>query len=191
MTKKNKTLIIVISIVAVIGIIIAMITGTYNGMVTAQENVLEKQSAISTQLQRRSDLIPNLVSTVKGYAAHEEELYTEIANARSKLAGATTTDEMAAADTELSSAISRLLVVVEQYPELKANENFIALQDELAGTENRITVARNDYNEVAKTYNSKIKKFPGNIFASIFGFEDVAYFEADAGAEEVPEVSFE
>ncbi len=178
-------------IAAVIVIAVIGIVGTYNSLVSLQAGVEEKESAISTQLQRRSDLIPNLVSTVKGYAAHEEEVYTAIADARSKLAGAGTVEEMAQANGELSSALSRLLVVVENYPELKANENFTALQDELAGTENRITVARNDYNTAAKEYNVKIRRFPNNLFAGMLGFEKVDYFEADSNAQSVPEVSFE
>lgn len=191
MAKKSKGLLIGGIIVAVVIVIIIALVGTYNSLVTTSAQVDEKQAAISTQLQRRSDLIPNLVNTVKGYAKHEEDVYTAIADARSKLSGAGTVSEMSQANEELSSALSRLLVVVENYPQLKANENFTALQDELAGTENRITVARNDYNTAAKNYNVKIRRFPTNIFAGIFGFEKVDYFEAESGAEKVPEVSFE
>lgn len=187
---KKRTLVVLGAVILVVVVLIASIAGTYNSLVGLETTVDEKQATISTQLQRRSDLIPNLVNTVKGYAAHESEVYTAIADARSKLAGAKTVEEMGAADSALSSAISRLLVVVENYPQLKANENFIALQDQLEGTENRIAVARNDYNEAAKKYNTKIRKFPANIFAGIFGFEKVDYFEAEKGAEEAPEVSF-
>lgn len=188
---KNKKLLVVLGVIAlVVVILVASIAGTYNSLVGLETAVEEKQAAISTQLQRRSDLIPNLVNTVKGYAAHEEEVYTAIADARSKLAGATTVEDMSEASGELSSALSRLLVVVENYPQLKANENFIALQDQLEGTENRIAVARNDYNEAAKKYNEKIRKFPANIFAGMFGFEKVDYFEAEAGAQKAPEVNF-
>lgn len=190
-TKHTGLFVTLGVIAAVIVIAVIGIIGTYNSLVSLQAGVEEKESAISTQLQRRSDLIPNLVSTVKGYAAHEEEVYTAIADARSKLAGAGTVEEMAQANGELSSALSRLLVVVENYPELKANENFTALQDELAGTENRITVARNDYNTAAKEYNVKIRRFPNNLFAGMLGFEKVDYFEADSDATDVPEVSFE
>ena len=186
--KSTKVIVIVVAIVFVLGF---LVIGSYNSLVSAQEVVNEKQATINTQLQRRNDLIPNLVNTVKGYATHEEEIFTNIANARAKLAGANgDVEKMADADAELSSALSRLMVVVENYPDLKANQNFIALQDELAGTENRITQARNDYNDSAKKYNLKIKKFPSNIFAGIFGFEEVEYFEAEEGAQKVPEVNF-
>lgn len=189
---KNKKLLIILGVVALVVILLVSgIVGTYNSLVGLEATVDEKQAAISTQLQRRNDLIPNLVNTVKGYAAHEQEVYTAIADARSKLAGASSIEDLSEANGELSSALSRLLVVVENYPELKANENFIALQDQLEGTENRIAVARNDYNGAAKKYNTKIRKFPANIFAGIFGFEKVDYFEAEAGAENAPEVSFE
>lgn len=189
-TKKGK-LFITLGIIAVaIILIIALFAGNYNSMVSYQSTVQEKQSAVQTQLQRRSDLIPNLVNVARGYAKHEESVYTSIADARSKLAGAKTVNELDEANTELSSAVSRLLAVVENYPELKSNQNFINLQDELAGTENRIAQARKDYNNAAKEYNVKIKRFPANVFAGIFGFESVDYFEADAGAERVPEVKF-
>lgn len=191
MKKRTKLLVILGVIALVVIILVSSISGTYNSLVTLETNLESKQAAISTQLQRRSDLIPNLVSTVKGYAAHEEEVYTAIADARSKLAGADTVEEMSEADASLSGALSRLLVVVENYPELKANENFIALQDQLEGTENRIAVARNDYNNAANEYNAKIRRFPTNIFAGMFGFEKADYFEAEEGAEKVPEVSFE
>lgn len=189
---KNKKVLVVLGVVAlVIVLLVSSVVGTYNSLVKLEADLESKQATISTQLQRRSDLIPNLVNTVKGYAAHEEEVYTAIADARSKLAGADSVEDLSEANGELSAAISRLLVVVENYPELKANENFIALQDQLEGTENRIATARNDYNEAAKTYNTKIRKFPSNIFAGMFGFEKADYFEADAGAEVAPEVSFE
>ena len=140
--KNKKVLIIVVAVIAVIAIIGGMIAGSYNGLVSKQEDVKKQDSAIQTQLQRRADLIPNLVSTVKGYAAHEEEVYTALADARAKLSGASNPAEYTEANNAFDSALSRLLVVVENYPDLKANENFINLQDELAGTENRIAVAR-------------------------------------------------
>lgn len=191
MKKKTKLLIILGVIALVVIILVSSISSTYNSLVSLETEVETKQAQISTQLQRRSDLIPNLVNTVKGYAAHENEVYTAIADARSKLAGADTVEELSEADSQLSSALSRLLVVVENYPQLKASENFIALQDQLEGTENRIATARNDYNAAAKEYNAKIRKFPSNIFAGLFGFEKVDYFEAEEGAEKNPEVSFE
>lgn len=189
--KSKKGLIILIAVLAVVFLIAGFTVGNYNSFVSAEAEVEEKQAVISTQLQRRSDLIPNLVNTVKGYAAHEEKVYSDIAEARSKLAGAGTVEEMSSANNELSSALNRLMVVVENYPTLKANENFVALQDELAGTENRIATARNDYNKIAKEYNTKIKRFPGNLFAGMFGFEAVEYFEAEPDTAVAPEVSFE
>lgn len=191
MKKRTKLFVILGVIALVVIILVSSVTSTYNSLVSLETEVETKQAQISTQLQRRSDLIPNLVNTVKGYAAHENEVYTAIADARSKLAGADTVEELSEADSQLSSALSRLLVVVENYPQLKASENFIALQDQLEGTENRIATARNDYNSAAKEYNSKIRKFPSNIFAGMFGFEKVDYFEAEEGAEKNPEVSFE
>jgi LemA protein len=187
MKTKNKSLIIVI---AVILILVFWTAGKYNGMVKTSEDVKTNQSNIETNLQRRADLIPNLVSTVKGYAAHESEVIDSIADARSKMAGAKTTEEALKADGELTQALSKLLVVVEQYPDLKANENFKMLQTELEGTENRIAIARRDYNESAKKYNTQIKRFPTNIFAKMFGFEQVPYFEAAPGSEKAPEVKF-
>ena len=191
MKKRTKLLVILGVIALVVVILVSSVSSTYNSLVSLEANVETKQAQISTQLQRRSDLIPNLVNTVKGYAAHENEVYTAISDARSKLAGADTVEELSEADSQLSSALSRLLVVVENYPQLKASENFIALQDQLEGTENRIATARNDYNSAAKEYNTKIRKFPSNIFAGVFGFEKVDYFEAQEGAEQNPEVSFE
>jgi len=186
----KKGTIIIIAVIAVIAIIGFSLMGSYNSLVTLKSNVDEQYSNIQTQLQRRSDLIPNLVNTVKGYTQHESEVLENIADARSKLAGATTPEEAAQADSELSSALSRLLVVVENYPQLKADTQFTALTDELAGTENRIAVARKDYNAVAKEYNVKIKKFPTVILANMFGFDESAYFEASADAQNAPEVSF-
>lgn len=182
------------SVKALIGIGIAIllligsIVGSYNGLVTKSEAVETALSQIDNQLQRRNDLIPNLVETVKRYAAHEEEIFTNLAEARAKLAGAGTIGQQAEADAAINSALSRLLAIAENYPELKANENFIQLQDELAGTENRIATARRDYNEVSRTYNTSIRRFPTNIFANIFGFERVDYFEASDEARNTPDV---
>lgn len=189
---KNKMgLIIAIVIIAVVGILAGFMVGTYNGLVQSQATVDKASTNIDTVLQRRADLIPNLVSTVKGYAAHEDEVYTALADARAALSGAKTVGEMETANSQLDSAISRLLVVVENYPELKADTQFINLQDELAGTENRIAVARQDYNEAVANYNVKIKKFPTNIFASMFGFDSAEYFKASDEATTVPTVSFD
>ncbi|MBV1820027.1 LemA family protein [Bacteroidales bacterium MSK.15.36] len=147
-------------------------------------------SNIDSDLKRRSDLIPNLVETTKGYAAHEKEVFTDIANARAKLGGANTIQDKANADSELSSALSRLLVVVERYPELKSNENFRALMVQLEGTENRINVSRKDYNDAVTVYNATIKRFPASIIASTFRFGSKEYYKADEASKEVPKVDF-
>ncbi|MBU5228083.1 LemA family protein [Clostridium senegalense] len=187
---KKKSMSIVIAILVIIAIIIFPLVSSYNNFVSLEEQVNTVASDLDAQLQRRADLIPNLVSTVKGYTTHEEEVLTSIADARSKLAGAGTMEEKAAADSELSNSLSRLLVVVENYPELKANENFKDLTVALEGTENRIAIKREDYNNVVSQYNKKIKRFPGNIVASMFGFEEKQYFKAAEGATEVPKVEF-
>lgn len=195
MEEKKKKL----SGVAIFGIILAtllVIFGawgirSYNGLIGLKESVDNQSSNIETQLQRRADLIPNLVNTVKGYTSHESEILTAISDARAKLAGAGSMSEKATADSELSNAVSRLLVVVENYPNLKADSQFSALTDELAGTENRITVARKDYNDSVKEYNQKIKMFPGSIIAGMFGFASADYFEASEGSKEVPLVNFD
>lgn len=181
----------IIVIAAIVVIIAGVFIGSYNGLIDAEESVGEAYANIDGQLQRRNDLIPNLVNTVKGYAAHETEVFDAVSDARARLAGASTPEETIAADGELSSAIGRLLAISEAYPELKANETFLSLQDELAGTENRISVARKDYNSAAKAYNVKIRRFPTNILAGMFGFEKKDLFEAAAGAENVPSVDFE
>lgn len=189
---KNKKLWIILDVVALVVIIlISSVVGSYNGLVEKQTAVDSQFAQVQNVLQRRSDLIPNLVNTVKGYAAHEEEVYTAIADARAALSGAKTVEEAGEANAALDSALSRLLVVVENYPQLKANQNFIALQDELAGSENRIAQERKTYNEVVQDYNSSIRKFPKNIIAGMFGFEKADFFEADADAQDVPEVSFD
>lgn len=158
---KNKKSLTVGIIVAVIVIaLIGSIAGSYNNLVKLRENVTSAQSVVETQLQRRADLIPNLVNTVKGYASHEEDVFTAVADARTALSGAKTVDELNSAQSQLDSAVSRLLAIAESYPDLKANENFINLQDELAGTENRISVARQDYNNAAKEYNTKFNRSP-------------------------------
>lgn len=194
MAKKEKSkmkLWITIGVIAVIILALAgWIIGGYNTLVTQDNNVGEKWGNVESQYQRRVDLIPNLVSTVKGYAAHEEKLFTEITELRSRWQGATTVDEKMNAANGLEGAIGRLMVVVENYPDLKASENFLSLQDELAGTENRVAVARQDYNAAVKKYNDAVRKVPTNIIASIFGFERKESFEAAEGAEKAPEVAF-
>lgn len=185
--KKLKGWVIGLVIIAVLAL---LCVGTYNSLVSYDEKTKESYSQIQNQLQRRLDLIPNLVNTVKGYASHEKEIMESLANARANLAGAKTINEQAAANQELSNALSRLLVVVENYPTLKADENFKQLMDELAGTENRIAVARKDYNGVVKEYNVKVKRFPTVIFARLFGFNEKPYFEASPEAQKAPEVKF-
>ena len=188
----KKGIAILIAVLAVIGIIIGIISGSYNGLVNQQEEVENKQSVISVQLQRRADLIPNFVNTVKGYSDYEQKTYTAVTEARNAVAGAKTAGEQTKAAEQLDSAISVWVnAVTEAYPELKANDNYKALQDELAGSENRIAVARQDYNNAAKAYNSSVRRFPKNIIAGMFGFEKVEYFEAQAGSESVPQVSFD
>lgn len=177
---------LLVLVIAVVGWGVA----TYNGLVNEEQKVQTQASNIETQLQRRSDLIPNLVNTVKGYASHEEEIFTALADARAKLSGATSLEEMDQANSELTSALNRLMVIVENYPDLKANENFIGLQDELAGTENRIAQARRDYNDAVQAYNVKIRRFPSNLIAGMFGFEKAELFESSEGASSVPDVSF-
>ena len=183
---KKKGVIIGV-IIAVIVIIAVSIIGSYNGLISLEESTNTAYSDIQVQLQRRMDLVPNLVNTVKGYAAHETEVFT----ARAKLAGAGTVEEASEANEELSSALSRLIAISESYPELKSNENFLSLQDELAGTENRIGVARKDYNDAVQKYNVKIRSFPTNIFANMLGFEKKQQFEADSAAQSAPSVSFD
>jgi LemA protein len=191
MTNKQKKLIIIAAIVVfVILIPYSYLKGTYNSLVTMDEAVKAAWAQVENQLQRRYDLIPNLVETVKGYAAHEKEVFLRVTEARAKVGGATTISDKIAANNGLSAALSRLLLVVERYPDLKANTNFIRLQDELAGTENRIAVERRRYNETVKAYNIKIRRFPTNLLAGMFGFEKAAFFEVPKERQEAPKVKF-
>ncbi|HAX72409.1 MAG TPA: LemA family protein [Firmicutes bacterium] len=186
----NKTTTIIVSIVAVLVIIVGIGVSMYNGIISAEENVDAQFAKVETQLQRRFDLIPNLVSATQGYMEHEKEVFTSIADSRSKLAGATTVNEKVEASNELEGALSRLLAITENYPELKADAQFTALTDELAGTENRIAVERNRYNDEVKVFNAKIRRFPSSLIASMMGVEKRDYFEATAGAEQAPSVDF-
>lgn len=191
MGQTQKTLlIIVIVLVLIILIPFFYLKGTYNSLVTMDESVKGAWAQVENQLQRRYDLIPNLVETVKGYATHEREVFVQVTEARSKVGGATSIPDKIGANNQLSAALSRLLVVVERYPELKANTNFIRLQDELAGTENRIAVERRRYNEMVRTYNIKIRRFPTNLIAGMFGFEKAAFFEVPQEHQEAPKVKF-
>jgi len=187
-----KTGIIVLIIVVLLAL---WVGGSFishrNEMVRKREAVNAAWSQVDVVLQRRSDLIPNLVETVKGFAAHEEKVFGDIAAARAAMAGAKTPEEKIAANGQLDSALSRLLVVVENYPQLKSNENFLRLQDELAGTENRIAIERRRYNQTVQDYNTYISLFPNNIVASMSGFtRNDAYFKTDEGARQAPKVNF-
>lgn len=186
--KKSTIILIIVLVVIAMPILTAI--SSYNGLVSGRESVNSASSQIDNQLQRRNDLIPNLVNTVKGYASHEKEIFENIANARASLMGATSMKDKSAADAQLTAGLGRLLAIAENYPTLKADGSFIRLQDELVGTENRIAVARKDYNDSARLYNTKIAKFPTVIFANMFGFQKFEYFEAAEGAKEVPPVNF-
>lgn len=188
MKKSNIGIICIVAVIVIIGIM--MISG-YNGMISKQETVESSLSDLDVMLQRRADLIPNLVSTVKGYTSHETEIINKVTEARTKLVNASSVEEKSTANNELTNSLNALMVVVENYPDLKSSENFTQLSDELAGTENRIAVARKDYNNAVNTFNTAIKKFPNNILAGIFGFEKATYFKADETSQEVPSVSFE
>ena len=194
--KKNLGWIIPVGILVVI---VLWAIGGYNGMVKMDEQVQNSWANVETQYQRRADMIPNLVSTVKGYAKHEQQTLEDVVKARSEAtqvkvdAENLTPEKLAAfqkAQSGVSSALGRLLAVAENYPDLKANQNFLELQSQLEGTENRITVARKDFNDTAKSYNQAIRQFPKNILAGMFGFEKKSYFEAEAGSEKAPKVEF-
>lgn len=187
---RHKGLIITAIIAVVVIIVGSILIGTYNGLVSSHAEVENALANIDTQLQRRADLIPNLLETVKGYMAHEQEVMTAVSDARARLAGASTAEELQQADSAMTSALSRLLMVAENYPDLKADTQFTALSDELAGTENRIAVARRDYNQAVTAYNKSIRMFPKNLMASMFGFAEEPLFEADEGAKTAPKVEF-
>lgn len=198
-TKPSKTLIIVGVIVVILIAIIGAGVSAYNGMVSGEEQVRQTWSQVENQYQRRADLVPNLVNTVKGYAQHEQSTLTGVIEARAKATSATVNfDNMdsesfanyQAAQGELTQALGRLMVTVERYPDLKANENFRDLQSQLEGTENRISTERRRYNQAVEQYNLSIRKFPKNIFAGIFGFQQKEYFKANDGAETAPVVEF-
>lgn len=183
----KKVLLFIVAIVVIIG---GMLFSTYNSLAVMDESVNSHWAQIDNQLQRRNDLIPNLVNTVKGYASHEQAAIKAVTEARAKMAGAKTIPEKNAANSELTSALSRLMVVVENYPNLKADANFRALQDELTGTENRIAVARRDYNQQVQMFNSKIRTLPTSLFAGMLGYHSHEYFKVEESAKAVPKVQF-
>ena len=194
--KKGLSLIVVLGVLAIIAL---WVVNVYNSLVELEENVENAWSQVENQYQRRADLVPNLVNTVKGYAKHEQETFTQTMEARAKATQITidpsnvTPQQLAdfqAAQGELSQALGRLLAVSERYPELKADKSFLNLQSQLEGTENRCTVARQQFNDTAKQYNVRVRRFPGNIIASMFGFEKKPYFEADEEAKKAPKVEF-
>lgn len=193
---KKKTIIIIVGVVAVLAL---WLVGAYNGMVSGREDARTAWSNVETQYQRRSDLIPNLVSTVKGYAGYEAQTLENVVEARAKATQVTVdiedlSEESIAkfqkAQGDVGSALGRLMAITEAYPDLKANTNFVALQDELAGTENRIANARRAYNEAANAYNKSIQKFPNNLCAGMFKFKTMGLFTAEEGAEKAPKVDF-
>lgn len=188
----KNLLIFLIVIILGSGVLTALFVGAnYNSLVSLSEQVDQQYGVLESKLQRRYDLIPNLVNTVKGFLSHEEKVFSDIANARAALTKAGNVQEKIAADNQLESALSRLLVVVENYPELKSDKQMIALMDELAGTENRISIERDNYNKVVMEYNKKVKTFPSNMIASAFNFTEKTYFKADDNASTAPKVEFE
>ena len=192
MKNSTKALLAVIGVILLIIIVlVSSVISSYNKMVTARENVDTLMADLDVVLQRRADLIPNLVNTVKGAAAHETEIIDSVTSARANLLGASGVSEKAEANAELSKAINALMVIVENYPTISTSANYTQLSDELAGTENRIATARRDYNNAVKEYNSLIIKFPNNMLAGMFGMEKAEYFEASEGSTEVPTVDFD
>lgn len=187
MSKKTISILAVVVIVVVV--LGGMVIGTYNGLAQGREAVYTARSDIDTTLQRRADLIPQLVATVKNLSEHEQEVVDSVTKARAAMMGANTTEEKLEANAELSSALNRLIAVAEAYPEITSTPAYTTLMDELAGTENRIAVARKDYNNAVKTYNDKVITFPGSLFAKMFGFEREVYYEADSGSNSAPNVS--
>ena len=201
MKKIPKWLVVLIIFAVCVIALFSCYKNTYNSLVYMEENVSGQWAEVQNQYQRRMDLIPNLVSTVKGYASHESEVFKQVSDARSKAGGQINISDEVLSNPEaferyqqvqdqLGSSLQRLLMVTENYPELKADQNFLALQDQLEGTENRITVARGRYNDAAKQYNSKIRSFPTNIIANMSGFEKKIYFSASAEAQSAPKVEF-
>ena len=191
MTKGKRNLLIAVGVIVVVLLMFySGIKGTYNTFVTLDEGVKAAWAQVENQLQRRYDLIPNLVETVKGFAQQEREVFIGVTEARAKVGGAQGIPEKIEANQALTSALSRLLVTVERYPDIKSDQNFIRLQDELAGTENRIAVERRRYNEAVRAYNVRIRTFPANLLAGMFGFTKAEFFEVPESAQATPAVKF-
>ena len=188
--KRSGAVGLIVAIIAIVVIALIMIVPTYNRLATSQENVNQAYAQVQNVVQRRADLIPNLVNTVKGYTDHESETLTKVTNARAGIQNAKGPQELAEANEELTRAIGDINVVVESYPELKADTQFVQLMDELAGTENRISTERKNYNEAVQIYNTDIRKFPTNLIAKITGYDKAEYFQADASAQDAPKVDF-
>jgi LemA protein len=186
----SKSLKIIVAIILVAVLAVAYVATTYNRYIALEEDVISKWSQVDNQLERRFDLIPNLVESVKGVTKQEQAVFGEIANARSRYAGASTLADRTAAATEVNSALARLLVITENYPQLKSSEAFISLMTQLEGTENRLSVARKDYNDSVQVLNTNIKRFPSNLVASLFNIEPKPYFEIKDEAKQNPEVKF-
>ncbi|MGF0096507.1 LemA family protein [Peptoniphilus sp. AGMB00490] len=190
MKNKNRGAVGIIAIIAIVVVFAIFFGGQWNNLVKLDEDVNGAWAQVQNQVKRRADLIPNVVETVKGYASHEKETFTEITKARAGISEASTPKELAEANDNLTEAIGRLNVVVENYPELKTNQNFLDLQAQLEGTENRIATERMRYNETVKIYNQKVRRFPTNIIAKILGFSARDYFEVSEKDNKVPEVKF-
>ena len=186
-----KKILVVLGVVIGLLLVLALpMIGSYNGLVNEDETVNNAYSQVQNVVQRRADLIPNLVETVKGYAKFEQDTLTAVIEARSQVQSAGSPDELAEANDKVTSSLGRLMVVVESYPELKADKQFINLQDELAGTENRISVERKNYNDAVGSYNKNVRRFPKSLIAGMFGFDQREYFKADEGSDKAPEVNF-
>jgi len=191
MDPKKKTLIgvLVVALILVVAFY-SFFVGNYNKFVKMDVSIKAAWAQVENQLQRRYDLIPNLVETVKGYAKQEKDVLVEVTNARAKVGGAGNIPDKIAANNQLTGALSRLMLVVEKYPDLKSNQNFLKLQDELAGTENRIAVERMRYNETVQVFNEAIRTFPANLLAGMYGFKEAAFFKVDEVAKAAPKVKF-
>jgi len=183
----KPTLLVIIGIIAVLGF---TLMGSYNNLITKNQAVDQQWAQVETQYQRRFDLIPNLVKSVEGIMKQEQKVFLDIATARANYSGAKTVDDKSAAASQVESALGRLLVIMENYPQLKSNESVNKLMDELAGTENRIAVERQRFNDSVSTYNLLVKRFPGSLLAGMFGFKERQFFASAAGADQVPQVNF-